>query len=281
MTPPVNILGWLAAIIFDRNFEVFMIRFKYLIRVMAVLTITIILFTITDRKEKPKALETSKISNTKNSIMVKQVSRRSDKLILKAAIKQKIKAITPHKIVHKKNFRDIVSKQTFESLIKYNNDRKARVIMSGLSNILEGYFKNKKMITKIKSYFDFALKEIKFNSQIENTRMLMIDYLGDVILGNINFEREEEALTVLLNILKKDTITPEMDHRQKKSMIGDKMELMAYYTQFAEDQAYLYLQQEKGTPYFNYLKTGFVNGLYFKGLSKKDLKEKMADVEKL
>ena len=265
---------------------------------MSLLVIILIIIELTDKKEEPKVFETSKILNTVNSETPKQSSNLYSNAVIRTAKKQKSKVVTPHhktintipllgppitnkNPVNKKNYGDIIGKQIFTSLVKYNNDRKSRVIMSGLSNILESDFKNKKMITKIRSYFDLALKEKSFNSQIESTRMLMIDYLGDVILGNIIFEKEEEAFNVLLDLLKKDTINPKMDDRQKKSMIGDKMEMMAYYTQFAEDQAYLYLQQEKGSPYFSYLKTGFINGLYFKGLSKKELKVKMSDVDKI
>lgn len=179
------------------------------------------------------------------------------------------------------SYNDLVDDQLRDSLIKYNQDRKSRVIMSGQSDVLAPEFKNKQMLHRIQSYFKLALKEKSFNSANEDIRMLMIDYLGDVILGNITFEDQDKALDIVFNLLTKDTSHFGMDNRQKKSMIGDKMELMSYYTQYNEDQAYTYLLSEKGSKYFSHLKTAFINGLYFKGITKSELKDKMAEIERI
>ena len=127
----------------------------------------------------------------------------------------------------------------------------------------------------LRPLYNFILtssKEIHHSNEEERIRMAALDYLGEVALGRIEYEDQNNAQEMVFDLLQLKPDTMIKDRTQKQSHIGDKMDLMAIYTQIEPESALDYIHQHKESKLSKHLKTAYSNGLFFLGLPLSEIK---------
>lgn len=165
-----------------------------------------------------------------------------------------------------------VDEKLKSSLLRFNELKKATLFKETMSKKAEKLF-SYPMIMHFTGHIRKSYSETGFNSEDEKVRMAMIDYIGETALGNIDGEDQSLAQDLIHDLLAEDVSFGSMHKAMKQSVVGDKMDLMAYLTQMNKDDALDYLHLQKNSELIPHLKVGFKNGLYFKGVAISEIKK--------
>jgi hypothetical protein len=136
---------------------------------------------------------------------------------------------------------------------------------------IKSYPKN--LLLEIQSFLIHSFKNKKFNSQNEKLKMISFDFLRDLALNKTQIEHSIKAKEIIENLRERIKIKKTFDKRQQKSLLGDKIDLMAIKTQIDQKMAFEDLLSHQNDPHFKYLIIGYLNGLYFLGFSLKNIKQ--------
>ncbi|MDI1449862.1 hypothetical protein [Polyangium sp. 6x1] len=164
-----------------------------------------------------------------------------------------------------------------EQLHAYNDLKKRTLFPADLDGKLEAIFAGKDMLAIAGRFLsDSALQEA-YVSEDEDMRITLVDYVGDAALGRFSFEDETQARQLLLRLLDMPLLLSGKELRQAKSLMGDRIELMAYYTQIDGEGAKAYLVRHRGQDVYEHLAKGYSNGLYALGHGAAEIEGALAE----
>lgn len=168
------------------------------------------------------------------------------------------------------------SKQSMHSLNSIQTLKKGCVHCQKLSGFSE---KNElKTINEVKKILFSAFKEHSWNKEKEKTRIFVVDYFAEKLLGRIDTNEREQIISIMKKYVEMPVMNLSLSERQKKSIIGDKIELMMNFTRFDEEFAIDFIANLRKLKEFSLLKVGIENGLWLKGYSSLEVKDFLSQI---
>lgn len=164
-----------------------------------------------------------------------------------------------------------------QALYEYNEVKKTLLFRDDLDREAAARFAGKNMLTVAARFLTESSQEDAYSSEHEDMRVTLIDYVGDASLGRFSFEDRGQASLLLRWLLDMPLSLPGKDGRQVKSLIGDRIDLMAYYTQLDIGRANEYLVRHRGEDIYKHLEVGYSNGLYWLGYGEEEIERALAD----
>ena len=164
-----------------------------------------------------------------------------------------------------------------QELYRYNEEKKLTVFRDDLDRKAAASFAGKDMFTVAARFLTESFRQEAYSSEDEDMRMALVDYVGDAALGRFSFEDRDEARRLLLWLLDTPLSLASAENRQAKSLIGDRIDLMAYYTQLDIGEAKEYLLRHRNQVVYKYLEEGYSNGLFWLGRGKVEIDQKLAE----
>jgi len=162
-------------------------------------------------------------------------------------------------------------------LYHYNDLKKAVLFPDDLDRMTAETFAGRQMLTLAARFLAQSSQANAYSSEDEDMRMTLVDYIGDAALGRFSYEDRAEASRLLRALLEKPLALDGKESRQAKSLIGDRIDLMASYTQLDRDEARAFLDRHRGEPLHQHLLVGYSNGLYRLGLPNDEIAAGVAE----
>lgn len=130
-------------------------------------------------------------------------------------------------------------------------------------------------IIEVESYLRNSIQNNEFNDEDEDNRILIIDYLGEKLRGRLPTQYRSRIWNIFQDYIAFDVLNTQMDERKKKSLIGDKVEIMEYVALWSENDAIKTLRSYQGRSDYDFLRVGVSNGLYKQGNTKEEIADKL------
>jgi len=163
------------------------------------------------------------------------------------------------------------SKKEIKDLEAYNTEKKNTVFFKDTKITTFGPdYASKRMLERASLFISKQIDRPRYSSTNENLSILLVDYLVDAAKGKIEFENPDQAKATIINLLFKNLEKGLGDLKglskdDKKFFIGNKIDLMAAYTQVDKEGAKELLQEQKekvSKKEYKYLADGYENGIY-------------------
>lgn len=119
--------------------------------------------------------------------------------------------------------------------------------------------------------------ESTFNPKIEIENMKRIDLLGDILVNSKNENLAKNILNKFLSQLSIKINHDLYDERKLKQLYADRLEIMTKITMYDSYLAESILEQKLEDKNFHFYRVGFENGLYFSGVKKSEIKNKVKE----
>ena len=150
-------------------------------------------------------------------------------------------------------------------LKKLQDLRQGRLHLTSLTDEID--LDEENVIAEIEAMLSTALDTQAFSEELEERRILGLDYLGERIVGRIPTHMRNECLRIFEEHVARSVLASDADSRLKKSVLGDKVEIMEYIARFDEERAYEILARHRDENELSFLKAGISNGLWRLGVS--------------
>lgn len=159
-----------------------------------------------------------------------------------------------------------LEKTDFDALLAYSEKRQSLAFLDRIENELSERLKQGRFVSSLK---EAIAKDMNapFLPDTERRHISMLNYLEDASLGRFENENRDEALDAVVSLLTTVPIDKNTPKRHLQFQVGDKVDLMMIWTQSNRDEAFQYLSSQKDSDLFPDLEEGYLNGLFFLGLT--------------
>jgi len=162
-----------------------------------------------------------------------------------------------------------------EALQKYVDMKQEEIGPEELSQQATASFAGKGMLMIAQQFIPQGSESDTFVKEEADTRVLLIDYLGDAALGRFDYEDREKAQAILFWLLDLPISIEGKEKLQGRALLGARVGLMAYYTQTNAEAGKAYLLRHRGEKIYGPLEAGYATGLSWLGRSQDEVKQEI------
>ncbi len=164
----------------------------------------------------------------------------------------------------------------YEEHIVQHLSRKTKNALKRLQYVRSGRFHTRRLdadfvddehsiLPELAKLLSNARRACEFDDAEENHRLEALDYLGEKLVGRLQTSQRSQIIRMLQEHVDFDPLESGAPDRQKQSVLGDQIEIMQYFARFDEKEASNLLSRYDRSKRYDFLKTGFENGLWMSG----------------